>query len=492
MGLAKLGELLRARGDKAKDFAVRKLSQHSKRGMRKVFGQSRNLRKFSMGGAFVGMGVVLLVVFVYDKLKARAQRHYRFVDRHFDTAARSWKRDPATEDRVLREHFWPVYRLALAARDTAPPFADEESFVRLARRAIDADLPLLEGENEAGEPSRIPFGQAQKLFAAPPFCAAKNSVNDLRFSWYREIRDRHLGAKRYLLDAIQSSPFENFLLLGFRRDLCTMISRALRATEEPVRLEDILGTADPRWAPAAVGPARDRIRAYVARKLLPGDEDLRKRVWLVLEAGLVNAVRELVLSDPVLLGGQAFRQAPDGSFRLEPIDYDLVRELGALAETFGRGEDSTGWDPGKLASLRTEAREWNRKLLAFLDRHDPEHRHARDAGDVRAARMALQIDRKLRKRLAREDDVPGLLASFDELRERQTDYDRALIELRSAYAACLADFGFYRRFLAENFAAYRDHHPGADYDPPWAKIFPALVRWLRDAWRRVRQLLQIG
>lgn len=492
MSISKITAALRARGEKVRGVTVRNLAKMSRQGTRRLFAQSRQLRKFSAGGAFIGMGVVLVLAFLYDKLRARAQRHYLFVERNFDTAARSWKRRPDRQRRILRGYFWPIYRAAMRARDIHPPYRDETSFLELADRAIEADVPLLEGRNDDGEPSRIPFRQAQKLFASPPFSSHKNSIDDLRFSWFREVRDRHLGWKRYLLDLTQSAPFENFLLLGFRRDLATMFSRGLRRATSGVRLEDLVGTSDATLVPPEVAAERDRIRAYAARKLIRGQADSRDPVWRVLIDGMSNAVREVVLADPEFLTGSWFCMETDGNWSVERGGRELIADLDELERRFGGGRRKPGWDRAKLVVRARWARRLTQRLLDFAAEHDPDRGQLRDLGDLRAVRMALQIDRSLRKRLETDRDPAGLIEEFGAIARNQALYDRALIELRGVYAACLADFEFYHEFVEETLTPFRDRHPDADFDPWHAKIFPVLADAVRQAWRSLRQRLQAG
>jgi hypothetical protein len=492
MKLGKLIAVARARTGKVREVTVRNLTKWSRQGMRKVFGQSHMLRKFSLGGAFLGMGVVLVLAFLYDKLRARSQRHYRFVAGNFDTAARSWKRQPLRQEAVLRRYFWPVYELALRARDIAPPYRDEASFLELAQAAIEADVPLLEGRNAAGEASRIPFRQAQKLFASPPFSAHKNSVNDLRFSWYREVRDRHLGWERYLLDLTQSAPFENFLLLGFRRDLATMFSRGLRQARSGVRLEDLVATSDEALMAAEVQAERDGIRAYAARKVIPAKLGQHDAVWRVLEDGLGHVIREVVRADPDCLTGESFARNGKGAWEARRSGDGLLEDLAELEDRYGGSRRKAAWDMEKLVAKREEGRQLTQLLLVFCRRHDGEQKHIRDVGDLRAVRMALQMDGRLRKALIRGGEAAALLREFGEISRRQEDYDRALIELRGVYAACLADFEFYNDFVAETLTAFREQCLEIDYDPWFAKIFPVVADKVRQAWRSVRQKLQSG
>jgi hypothetical protein len=488
MAIGKMTAALRARGEKVRDATVRGLAKASKQGTRQIFARSRELRRFSMGGAFLGVGVVLLLAFIYDKLRARAQRHYLFVDRNFDTAARAWKRRPDRQRRLLRQHFWPIYQMAIHARDIHPPYTDEASFLELAGRAIDSDMPLLEGRTAAGEPSRIPFRQAQKLFASPPFCIHKNSVNDLRFSWFREVRDRHLGWKRALLDLTQSAPFENFMLLGFRRDLITMFSRGLRRATSGVRLEDLVGTSDPELIPREVIEDRDRIRAYTARKLIRGDS--RDRVWQVLVDGLANVVREVSRADPELLTGECLREGADGTWSAEPGSHALLQNLQSLEASFGGDRRRPGWNREKLTRHADRARNLTHRLLDFCRTHDPDRLQVRDLGDLRAVRVAVQLDRRLRRRLENGHAPADLLAAFGDIARSQALYDRALIELRGVYAGSFADFKCYHEFLDEVLVPYRDRHPEADFDPWHAKVFPVLAAFIRQAWRSLRQRLQ--
>ncbi|MDZ7750889.1 MAG: hypothetical protein U5S82_04355 [Gammaproteobacteria bacterium] len=482
--------VLKFRGGKLKSLVVRKLSQFSQATTRNAFRQSRNLRHLSMGGAFVGMGLILLLSVIYDKLKARAQRAYSFVDTNYDTAGRAWKRQPEIQERILRDRFWRPYELALSARDIKPPYDDRESFLRLARHALEADLPLLEDHNAAGQPSRIPFRQAQKLFASPPFSTHKNSVNDLRFSWYRDIRDRHLGPRRYLMDLTQSSPFENYLLIGFRRDMVTMISRGLKKSASDVRLEDVLGTSRPDFIGEECQVDRDKIRAFTARKILPRTGNPRDAVWRVLEDGLGNVVKEIVLADPMYLTGEFFIVDEQGQFASTRVFGGMISELTDLVDKYGPVEKKCRIDFDDLHHRANDARTLTGRLLEFLATNDPDKVVVQDLGDLRAVRVALQIDLSLQKKLLNDTEPRQLLDSFSDIRQRQADYDRALIELRGVYESCLADFELYNLFLEENFSRYFAEYPEADYDPWWAKVFLILSRRIRRASRRFRQKLQ--
>ena len=483
---------LKARSGKVKDTLVRKASQFSQSGMRNLFRSSQNLRHLSMGGAFLGMGLIMLLAVIYDKLKASSQRTYCFVNNNFDTAARAWKRRPELQNRILAQRFWRIYELAIIARDIKPPYHDRDSFLRIANQALDQDLPLLEGYNAQGQPARIPFRQAQKLFAAPPLSTQKNSVNDLRFSWYRDIRDRHLGRRRFIMGLTQSSPFENYLLLGLRRDVVTMISRGLKKSESAVRLEDVLGTSNPEFVDERSRTDRDRIRAFTARKVLPKNGSARDLVWRVLEDGLENVIKEIMLADPVYLTGESFVLDDQGRYVTSKFSDGMIAELKDVVAQFGPERKKPHFNFDRITRVTEEARELTRRLLDFLQAHDAEKATVQDPGDVRAIRVALQIDRSLRKQLLKQAEPEKLLEQFAGIARRQTDYDRALIELRGVYECCLADIELYNVFVEENFSRYVEQYPEADFDPWTAKIFPVLSRRLRNAWRRLRQGLQVG
>jgi hypothetical protein len=255
-------------------------------------------------------------------------------------------------------------------------------------------------------------------------------------------------------------------------------------------LEDLVGTSDPTLIPSEAATERDRIRAYTARKLISSAAGPRDAVWRLLEDGLGNAVREMLLSDPVCLTGEAFGIDEDGAWTVWRYGGGLIEELDELERCHGGETRKPSWDREKLLAQRREARRLTKRLLDFCAEHDPRHERIRDLGDLRAIRMALQIDGGLRKGLGKPLAANELLDIFEEIIGRQSDYDRALIELRGVYSSCLADFEFYHDFLAENFSRFRDVHPDADFDPWYAKIFPVLAQATRQAWRRLRQRLQ--
>ena len=59
-------------GGKAKSAVVRKLSGTSREAARKLFRQTHALRRFSFGGALLGVGVIYLFSTLYDRIKAIA------------------------------------------------------------------------------------------------------------------------------------------------------------------------------------------------------------------------------------------------------------------------------------------------------------------------------------------------------------------------------------------------------------------------------------
>ncbi|WP_440995990.1 hypothetical protein [Arhodomonas sp. SL1] len=474
---------------RARGWTVRGLSRVSRKAFRQAFHHTRGLRRLSYGGAMMGLGVILVLVTLYDRVKAAMQRHFEFVRTHFDQAARGWKRQPELQGPLLQQRFWPLYALALESRDRPPPYQDEESFLAQARQALAADANVLEGLNAEGEPARIPFRQPQKLFSTPPLSAAKNSVNELRFSWYRELRDRHLGWRRFLAHLTESNPFENYILLGLRRDVLTYVARGVKAHQAEVRLEDVLGTSDDRFIPEEARRARHRIRAYVGRKLSRRPGWPRQRIYLALEDGLNNAVRALVRGDPEYLTGFGYRSDPEGGFQRRPLGFSLREDLDGLLADYGPVKGPPALDLERLGREAHRAEETAEALLAFLERHDPGGTVIADVGDLRAARMALQLDGGLRRALGKGRDPAHVLTRLGEVVARQAEYDRALLELRGVYHGVWADFGLYNRFLVENFTRYADEHPEVDYDP-------LLLRWvlpftdpLRRGYRRLRQRL---
>jgi len=292
------------------------------------------------------------------------------------------------------------------------------------------------------------------------------------------------------MDLTQSSPFENYLLIGFRRDMVTMISRGLKKSESDVRLEDVLGTSRPDFIGEEGLLDRDRIRAFTARKILPRTGNQRDAVWRVLEDGLGNVVKEIMLADPIYLTGESFIVNEQGQFASTRVFGGMLSELTELVDRYGPVAKKSKIDFENIQHRADEARNLTGHLLEFLATKDPDKVSVHDAGDLRAVRVALQIDLSLQKKLIKGAEPHQLLNRFSEIRKRQTDYDRALIELRGVYESCLADFELYNLFLEGNFSRYFAEHPEADYDPWWAKIFPVLSRHIRRAWRRFRQGLQ--
>lgn len=471
---------------------VRKLSSGSRHVFGRLFQGGGQLRFLSAGGAFIGIGIIMLFSVLFDKLRASALRSYAFVDNNFDLAGRSWKRHSDLEESVLRKYIWPVYRLAMHARDIHPPYQDEASFMAIATAALDDDRSLLEGANCHGRPVRIPFREVQRLFNAPPLSLEKNSINDLRFSHYRDLRDSHLGWRRWWVGLTQSSPFENYMLMGLRREVVTMISRTLRRTQTEVRLEDILGTADPAYVDDALAAERDDIRAYVAQKIFLRKQCGRERTFRVLEDGLRNVVKEVVMADPFFLTGEAYRVREGGGYDLVRFGGCLVETLRGLHQEFAPGNYRVDVDLGRLEVLRDEARELNRVFLQFAREQDPDGTAITDVGDLRATRMALQLDQALRKRFLKRtpEDVPALVQALGAIARRQSVYDRALLELRIVCASCFADLEFYARFFEENFEAYARRKPAVDYDPWHAKILPGARTRVKRVWRFLRQKLQ--
>jgi hypothetical protein len=292
------------------------------------------------------------------------------------------------------------------------------------------------------------------------------------------------------MDLTQSAPFENFMLLGFRRDLATMFSRGLRRSTSGLQLEDLVGTSDPSLVPDAVIKERDDIRTYAARKLLRGHH--RDRIWQVLIDGLSNVIREIQLADPELLTGNWFHQTPSGEWSLKSAPYGLLHGLEQLEEKFSSPRCRPAWNLKKIKAAARASLDLSEQLLEFCKTHDPDRESVRDIGDLRSVRIALQIDPRLRKTLQSDRKPDRLLASFTSISRNQAHYDRALIELRTVYAACLSDFDFYDEFFAEILTPYRDQMPQGDYDPWYAKIFPVVAATIRQAWRSLRQRLQSG
>ena len=461
--------------------------------MRTAFQQTRHLRRFAAGGMLIGMGVIYLISILHDRLKAMTERPFNFVNANFDYAARGWKRRRERERRVLKERFWPIYQLDIDCRVPKPPYHDEASFLKIAEDALNDDLSILEGYNPEGEASRIPFRHAQRFFSCPPFSLHKNAVNDLRFSWYREVRDAHLGGRRVLYDLTQSTQFENYLLVGFRRELLKLIARGLSRAETMVRLEDIVGVSHDEFMDAETREERDRIRAYVARKLTIKRRPTIDRVFVALEDGFLNTLKEVLRADPIYITSERFAIDASGTVFLESVPICLEDDLVEMIERFGPERRGHQIDFDSIEIEREAAKETNQRLLEFFNQQDPQHRMIRGSGSMRAVRMALQMDDRLLKALRRqnEKDVPQLLESFEKIAEAQADYDRALLELRGVFQGCLADFEIYNRFLKENFFNWAYEHPDADYDPKWVKYVPGFLLKIRRGWRWLRQKLQM-
>lgn len=480
-------------GNKARSAVVRKLSAASKDVGRKLFRQTRSLKRFSFGGALLGAGLIYLLATLYDRIRAIADRPYNFVSTNFEAAARGWKRRPEIQEPILARRIWPVYALALQARDLKPPYQDQESFLALARTALAADRTLLEGHDGDGTPARIPFRETQKLFSTAPFSLHRCSINDLRFSWYRDIRDRHLGWRRWLRDLNESRPFENYLLIGLRRDLLTWIGRGLKGSKSGVRIEDVVGTSDTACIDADSALDRERICAYVARKLMAPRRPPRDRVFFSLEDGVRNLVREISSADAELLTGTALCLEA-GRYGTRPMELDLVADLEWLLENHGpiRRPDGHAIALGRLKARREEAKALTDQLVDFVNTNDAGHRFLRDLGDLRAVRVAIGLDKRLRKRFLarRHTHADELLGAFAAIAARQTDYDRALIELRGVYQAGMSDFDTYNEFLETAFLSYAGKHPDADFDPWYARFLPRQVAAVRSFLRRLRQRLQ--
>lgn len=497
--LAKLHKLLeslshRALGSKVKSYTVRKLSTTSKQTMRTAFQQTRHLRRFAAGGMLIGMGAIYLVSILHDRLKAVTERPFNFVNANFDYAARAWKRRRERERKVLKERFWPIYQLDIECRNPAPPYHDEASFLERAEAALDDDLSILEGINHLGQPSRIPFRHAQRFFSCPPFSLHKNSVNDLRFSWYREVRDAHLGGRRLLFDLTQSTQFENYLLVGFRREILKLIARGLSRAQTMVRLEDILGASHDEFMDKATREERDRIRAYVARKLTVKRRPTLDRVFVALEDGFLNTLKEILRADPIYLTSQRFVVTEAGALELHAVPVSLESDIQEMIARFGPERRGHQVDFAALETAKEAATELNQQLLDFFRKENQAHHGiVRGSGAMRAIRMAVQMDTKLWQALLRQTpkDRERLLESFRKIAEAQSDYDRALLELRGVFQGCLADFEFYNRFLKENFFNWAYEYPDADYDPKWVKYVPRFLLPIRRGWRWLRQKLQL-